>query len=95
VNLFEGFMDFLTALTYFKTARAGCDTIVLNGVGFVDKFIELHPNYSRINLYLDNDTAGKEAARRILELRPDAVNRSQIIYPKHKDFNDFLMGKTL
>ncbi len=92
-NLFEGFMDFLSALTYFKTGRAGCDTIVLNGVGFVEKFIDLMPKYSRINLFLDNDNAGKEAAKRILALRPDAINRSQIIYPGYKDFNELLLSQ--
>ena len=90
VNIFEGFMDFLSALSYFKTKRPGCDTIILNGVGFVKRILDRLPGYSRINLYLDNDRAGVETADRILQIRPDAINRSQIIYPGFKDFNDFL-----
>ena len=95
VNVFEGFMDFLSALTYYNTKVAEFDTIVLNGVGFIDKFINRISNYTKINLYLDNDRVGTEAARRIEELRPDAVNRSQILYPKYKDFNEFLINQTL
>jgi DNA primase len=95
VNVFEGFMDFLSALTYYKTKLAECDTIVLNGVGFIEKFIARISNYTKINLYLDNDKAGREAARRIEELRPDAANLSQILYPKYKDFNEFLINKPL
>jgi DNA primase len=93
VNIFEGFVDFLSALTYFKTDRAGCDTIVLNGVGLVKRIVEPLKHYQKINLYLDNDTAGKDAASFIQQLRPDAINRSQIIYHGYNDFNDFLSKK--
>jgi hypothetical protein len=62
VNIFKGFMDLLSALTYFKTDRAGCDTIVLNGVGLVIRIVDRLDKYRRINLYLDNDTAGHDTA---------------------------------
>jgi len=90
VNVFEGFMDFLSALTYYNTPQPSCDTIVLNGVGFIQKFIDRLPRYAGINLYLDNDRAGKEASDRIFEVRPNAVNRSQLMYPENKDFNEFI-----
>lgn len=90
VNCFEGFMDFLSALTWFKTESPACDTIILNGVGFIEKFIDLMPNYTRISLFLDNDQAGKNAVDRIQALRPDAVNRSQLLFENCKDFNKFI-----
>lgn len=90
VNVFEGFVDFLSALTYYNIQQPSCDTIVLNGVGFIQKIIDRLPRYARINLYLDNDNAGKEASDRIVEVRPDAVNRSQLMYPGNKDFNEFI-----
>lgn len=93
VNVFEGFMDFLSALTYYNADCSACVTIVLNGVGFIEKFINLLPGYNKINLYLDNDRAGNEAAKRIQELRPESVNRSKIIYPTYKDFNEFLINQ--
>ncbi len=93
VNIFEGFMDFLSALTYFKTDRSGCDTIVLNGVGFVKRILDRLPGYQTINLFLDNDKAGLETADQIQLIRPDAINRSMIIYPDFKDFNDFLKSR--
>jgi len=95
VNVFEGFMDFLSALTYYNIQQPSCDTIVLNGVEFIQKFIDRLPRYARINLFLDNDRAGQEASDRIAELRPDAVNRSQILYPGFKDYNEFLMNQYL
>jgi hypothetical protein len=93
VNCFEGFSDFLSALTWYKTDQPACDTIVLNGVGFVEKFIDLMPRYGRINLYLDNDNAGKATAKQIQDLRPDAINRSVLLYPKFKDFNEFIINQ--
>lgn len=90
VNVFEGFMDFLSALTHFQTDHAKCSTIVLNGVGLVDRLLQVLPNYSKINLYLDNDPAGYKTVRLIQEYRPDAVNRSARLYPDHKDFNEFI-----
>jgi len=92
VNVFEGFMDFLSALTWFNTDSPAGDTIVLNGVGFIDRLIKLLPNYKKINLWLDNDRAGKETAARIQELRPDAINRSLVRYSSFKDFNEFLVA---
>ena len=91
VNVYEGFMDYLSALSYYNIHSPACDSIVLNGVGFVEKFIALTPSYSHIDLYLDNDTAGQEVCRRIQNLRPEAVNQSQLLYPDHKDFNEFLL----
>jgi DNA primase len=93
VNVFEGFMDYLSALSYYQTKSPACDTIILNGVGFVEKFMAIVNRYSRINLYLDNDKAGREACQRIQSLRPDALNQSQRLYPDHKDFNEFLLGQ--
>ena len=92
VNVFEEFMDFLSSLTYCKSNQSASDTIVLNGLGFVEKFIEIMPKYTKINLYLDNDKSGKETAARIQDSRPDAVNRSQIIYPQYKDFNEYIIN---
>lgn len=95
VNVFEGFIDLLSAFTYFKTGRPACDIVVLNGVGLVKDFIRIMGSYSKINLFLDNDPAGKKTAKLIQEQRPDAVNKSEIIHPDYKDFNDFICGKLL
>ena len=93
VNVYEGFMDYLSAESYYNIQSPACDSVVLNGVGFVERFITLSSRYSYIDLYLDNDTAGLEACRRIQDLRTDAKNQSQLLYPNHKDFNEFLLSQ--
>ena len=90
INIFEGFMDFLSAMVYFKTRKPAHKTIVLNTVGNL-KYIEpLVQSARKINAYLDNDEAGQKALSDILALNPNTVNQAAIIYPGNKDFNEFL-----
>ncbi len=46
-----------------------------------------------LNLFLDNDTAGRTATQRIISSYDKVTDWSKIIYPDHKDFNEFLMSK--
>lgn len=93
VNIFEGFMDYLSALVYNNAYRPKCDTIILNSISHLGKVYNLLAEYKHINLYLDNDKAGKDTAKRIQDKRPEAVNRSEKIYPGYKDFNEYLILK--
>lgn len=90
INVFEGFMDFLSAMIYYRTKKPGNKTIILNTVknwAYVEPLLK---SAGKINLYLDNDNAGFEATEKIRELNPNVTDYSQIIYPKNKDFNEFL-----
>jgi DNA primase len=89
-NVTEGFMDALSLLTYYNTDQPDGDIIVLNGIGQVKDFIKVMESYSKINLWLDNDPAGKKTAAMIMEQCSDAINRSEIIYSAYKDFNEFI-----
>ena len=93
VNIFEGFMDFLSALVYYRQPISTNTTIVLNSVSHLRQLKDLLPNFNRINLYLDNDTSGLKAASEIIGQFPEAVNKSQILYPQYKDFNEFLINQ--
>lgn len=93
VNLFEGFMDYLSALVYNNAYKPKCNTIILNSVSHLSKVYNLLADYGHINLYLDNDKAGKETAKKIQDKYPEAINRSEKIYPGAKDFNEFLVLK--
>lgn len=92
VNVFEGFFDFLSALSYYKTDIPGNDTVVLNSLAFLDKAISALGSYHKLNLYLDNDESGKKAASKLREKLPVAINRSEILFPGWKDFNEFVCG---
>lgn len=88
INVFEGFMDFLTALEYFKTPVPNYTTIVLNTVPNL-KYIEQRIRHaSHVNLFLDNDVSGIKAAKRAIKLNSKAVNQAERLYPNLKDFNE-------
>jgi len=91
INLFEGFMDFLSALTFYQTKALKYTTIVLNSVSNVSRLPDLS-GYPVINLFLDNDLAGTRTARAILDRYPQAENQSARMYPDYKDFNEYLIS---
>ena len=89
-NVFEGFIDFLSAerLGY----NEGLDTIVLNSVANLQKAITPLGDYTVIQCYLDNDTAGRTALARLQREFGDKVMDKSALYPNHKDLNDYLMS---
>ena len=93
LNIFEGFMDFLSCLTWLKSDHLKGTTIVLNSLSFLTKNIDHFAKYENINLFLDNDAAGKEGAARIMARYSQTINQAEAIYPGYKDFNEFITHK--
>lgn len=103
VLIFEGFINFLSALTYYKTDIAKHDVIILNSVSMFKKAAKLiiENGYEVIYDFLDNDFAGQLCILQIEEiLREAQINKTLIdlpviknsfcIYIGYNDFNDFL-----
>lgn len=91
-NVFEGFIDFLSAekLGY----NEGNDIIVLNSVSNLNKAIAPLAEYSVVCCYLDNDVAGRAALARLQREFGDKVMDKSSLYPKHKDLNEYLVSIT-
>jgi hypothetical protein len=89
INVFEGFIDFLSALVHYQQPEPRNTTIVLNSLSHLRHLYEILPNFNQVNLYLDCDQVGRKAAIELISQFP-AVNKSAILYPQHKDFNEFL-----
>lgn len=89
-NVFEGFIDFLSAerLGY----NDGMDSVVLNSISNIAKAITPLADYTVIQRYLDNDTAGRAALARLRREFGDRVMDKSALYPNHKDLNDYLMS---
>ncbi|CAC9546559.1 DNA primase, TraP-type [uncultured Gammaproteobacteria bacterium] len=95
--VFEGFMDFLSYLTYLKTQKniteLKSSIVILNSVSLKKhllKAVEKY-NFSKLYFFLDNDDSGRDA-QDFFEL---ALPNSQIIdksslYKDFKDFNEML-----
>ena len=89
-SVFEGFMDYLSAM---QMGIIASDWLVLNSVSNVEKALKVLGVYRRIECYLDNDDAGR---RTLEKLRADfgekVIDRSSL-YADHKDLNEFLLSK--
>ena len=91
LNIFEGFMDFLSACTYYDQIPVS-KTIILNSLSFLPRIEAELTKAETVNLFLDNDQAGRTATQKFLESHSHARDRSSELYPDHKDFNEFLMA---
>jgi DNA primase len=89
LNVFEGFMDFLSCCTYYnKIPRFR--TIVLNSLSFLPRIDSELEQAREVNLFLDNDSAGIGATQKIVNRDMQVKDWAPVLYPTHKDFNDFL-----
>ncbi|MCT3991444.1 toprim domain-containing protein [Elizabethkingia anophelis] len=90
VAVFEGFMDALSFIEMQKSFSG--DILVMNSIALLKKSIEYLKNYSDINLFLDNDSAGIKCKSQIIKSFPEAKDHSSV-YSNHKDLNEFLMHR--
>lgn len=94
VAVFEGQYDFYSIWTYNKSLAQSCDFIILNSLSLKGYAIDLLIEYSKIHLFLDNDSAGKSATAFFLNLeitQGKTINHSQA-YGQSKDLNDHIRG---
>jgi hypothetical protein len=90
VCIFEGFIDYLSAIVMGVTADKDC--IVLNSVCNIAKAIPKLSNYESIECYLDNDDAGRRTTAELSSSFGDKVTDKSTLYPNYNDVNDYLMS---
>ena len=88
--IFEGMFDLLSLAMTDKDLVSSSDCIILNSLSFLDKSFALLNKYQEIYSYLDNDTAGKEATRKLKESSETLFDCSPS-YGNCKDLNEKLM----
>lgn len=90
INVFEGFMDFLSYLVIEGRQKPAADTIVLNGIGCFQHCHDIVSTYPSIHAYLDHDPPGYELLQYMSSHFPEVIDYSYL-YKGYKDLNDFLM----
>ena len=90
LKLFEGFMDFLSDVVMNGEPKS--NIIVLNSLALLPRITDKLSAYSKIECYLDNDTAGRKAFENLRAIFPQAVDCS-MSYSSHKDLNEQLVSK--
>ncbi|MBS9768388.1 MAG: toprim domain-containing protein [Flavobacteriaceae bacterium] len=94
--VFEGVMDFLSYLTLKKrpyTKTPPQDYHILNSVHNVEKLLPKLKKYHKIYCFLDNDTSGKIALKKMTAQLGNRVFDPSNHYKNHKDLNDFLCAR--
>ena len=90
--VFEGFMDYLSAM---QLGIIASDWLVLNSVSNVEKAVKVLQGYERIECFLDNDEAGRRTFQRLHDCFGEKVIDRSFLYAEHKDLNEFLLSKNV
>lgn len=90
----EGMFDMLSLMEWDKKLRDQNDILILNSLAFVEKIPGLLESYESVQLYLDNDKAGKIATELLMEHSPKCRDMSNL-YKDFKDVNAWWMSKKL
>ena len=88
--VFEGFMDYLSAM---QLGIIASDWLVLNSVSNVEKAVRALHGYERIDCFLDNDEAGRRTFQRLYDCFGEKVIDRSSLYAEHKDLNEFLLSE--
>jgi DNA primase len=91
VAVFEGFIDFLSFKSIGENEKNKTpDFVILNSLSLFEKARPFLESHRSINLYLDNDAAGKKVAREVLS-HSKKYNDHSKLYQSYKDLNDWLI----
>ena len=91
VVVFEGFLDYLSALTHFQRAYFNCTVLVLNSVALLTEALPTLAEARRVHWFGDNDVAGERGLHLLRQvLTPARVTAHNELYRGYKDVNDWL-----
>ena len=93
VCIFEGFMDFLSYKTLYKSIELDEDYIICNSTALVKSVTTKLKSYHTVYACLDNDNTGIKATSFIKENHSGVFDCS-LLYQSHNDINDYLMRKS-
>ena len=91
INLFEGFMDYLSLLTMSPEEEKKA-ALILNSINNIKKSRFFLSKHKLICSYLDNDEGGK---RTLEQLKRDdfAVQDCSFVFQNYKDLNEYLCAE--
>ena len=96
VAVFEGFIDFLSLLSYNEKDIPGHDCCILNSVSNLERALPWIAHHKEIMVFADNDNAGRETLQKITDFVSGSSEEVSIydmaeLYKGHKDVNDKLV----
>ncbi|RXG28466.1 toprim domain-containing protein [Leeuwenhoekiella marinoflava] len=88
--ILEGMFDLLSLITVYPNLKREADFLVLNSVAFADRALPYFDHYKLVELYLDQDEAGRKATANFLNSTSKCIDKSEF-YTAEKDLNAWLM----
>jgi len=98
LQVFEGFMDFLSYLSADRPDQPAGAVLVLNSTNLWRRALPYinDPGFDEVRLYLDNDEAGTAATRQLFdEAESNKLVDMRSYYAGFEDLNAWLNGKKL
>ena len=86
----EGMFDMLSLLTLFPNLKGEADFLILNSIAFAEKALPYLDTYTSVELYLDQDKAGRKTTSFYLNTSAKCIDKSNF-YKAEKDLNAWLM----
>lgn len=97
LQIFEGFMDFLSYLSKDKPVQPVGAVLVLNSTNLWQRALPYinDPRFDEVRLYLDNDAAGEATTSKFFESANDASKLADMrsYYVGYEDLNAWLIGQ--
>jgi hypothetical protein len=90
--VFEGIFDLLSFIELKKNSNLQADSLVLNSLVNLKKANDILETYKTINLYLDQDEAGRKATHHMMHQFPGSRDCSGF-YSPFKDLNEYHLAK--
>lgn len=94
VSVFESWSDFLSYLTLKKRIPFE-DFLILNSTSMSKNVPEFTNGYSRVRLFLDNDSSGDSATSFLFQNLKTEIIDERIHYKNHKDLNELLISLSI
>ncbi|UBZ10795.1 toprim domain-containing protein [Leeuwenhoekiella palythoae] len=86
----EGMFDLLSLVTRFPNLIREADFLILNSIAFAEKTLPYFDTYTTVELYLDQDKAGRKTNSFFLNTTATCIDKSSF-YKAEKDLNAWLM----
>ena len=86
----EGMFDLLSLVTLFPNIKREADFLILNSIAFAEKALPYLDTYTTVELYLDQDKAGRKKNSFFLNTSAKCIDKS-CFYKAEKDLNAWLM----
>lgn len=94
IQVFEGFMDFLSFLQLNAAAvkSRSSDFLILNSTTMVAQAIPILHSYNSVDLYLDNDPAGDRSTC-LMKMELPKAKDNRIRFAGYSDLNEYLCAQ--